>query len=69
MSDAAVKIYQVEEPIQCPNCGAAGNVRWECAGRERVLVSVSPGFYERIPNEAPYPIELVCLGCGTAQRE
>jgi hypothetical protein len=55
--------------IVCPRCGQIGVVTWEMFGNERSLVGLSNGFYERISNKAPYPIELVCNDCGAAQAE
>ena len=56
--------------VICPKCGAVGVVLWEDENNEgRSLVSLSKNFYERISKKQPYPIELVCHSCGTAQSE
>jgi hypothetical protein len=53
----------------CSKCGAKGSVTWERENGQRVLVKVCDSFYERLRKKAPYPIELVCVKCGTAQLE
>jgi hypothetical protein len=60
---------QIPTNITCPKCKAVGVVVWEKIKGERVLVGVSNNFYERLSKNAPYEIELVCLGCGTEQLE
>ena len=62
-------LRQVSNNIICPKCMAVGVVVWELAGAEQSLVSVTRNFYERISKKAPFPIELVCDRCGTAQAE
>lgn len=63
------ELPQISANIVCPKCEAVGVVVWEINGEERSLVSLSRGFYERISTTSPYPIELVCHQCGTAQPE
>ena len=63
------EVSQVSVNIICPKCRAIGVVVWEQDGAERSLLSLSSGFHERLSKKAPYPIELVCHGCGTAQPE
>jgi len=55
--------------ILCPRCGQAGHVTWEnlSAGSSNDLVRIEGDFCERLSRKAPYPIELVCNGCGTVQ--
>jgi hypothetical protein len=60
---------QVPTNITCPKCKAIGVVVWEMAGAERCLVSLTRNFHERISKIDPFPIELVCHGCGTTQPE
>ena len=53
-----------------PSAGAVGVVIWENENSDdRTLVSLSRNFYERIAKKNPYPIEIVCDGCGAAQPE
>jgi len=63
------EIPQFTVNIICPKCSALGVVVWEKDGAQRALVSLSKGFYERLSRKVPYPIELVCHECGTAQAE
>jgi hypothetical protein len=57
--------------IRCPGCGKDGMVEWEDmpdrSGVTRQLVKIVGDFYERLSKKPPYPIELVCKDCGTAQ--
>ena len=53
--------------ILCPACGAVGRSLWEEEKGGLYLVSLSAGFYERLEPRAPYHLEIVCKGCGTAQ--
>lgn len=53
------------DEFKCRKCGARGVIHWD-GGQ---FVELSGGFYERLARKAPYPIELVCHQCGTAQRE
>jgi hypothetical protein len=55
--------------IICPKCGTVGVAVWEKVGAERSLIRLTRNFYERLSKKDPFPIEIVCLGCGTAQRE
>jgi hypothetical protein len=61
------------DQIICPKCGQKGIVLWEDIPRgdgiQKEMVKIDGGFYERLSKKAPYPIELVCDGCGTAQPE
>ena len=60
---------QFSANIICPKCSTRGVIVWEKNGAERTLVSLPNGFYERLAKKAPFPIELVCSGCDTAQPE
>jgi hypothetical protein len=55
--------------LHCPRCGQAGHVTWDNlpAGNSNDLVRIEGDFFERMSRKAPYPIELVCNGCGTVQ--
>ena len=69
-----MSIYQLEPQqyttnIVCSKCKSVGLIVWEMYGKNYSMVNVSQGFYERISRKFPYPIELVCNGCGTAQLE
>lgn len=59
------------EHIFCPTCGKEGAVIWELAARARGdgkdLVRIEGDFYERLSRKPPFPIELICHVCGTAQ--
>ena len=46
--------------IHCPQCNKRGEIRWDGVQ----FVEVTGGFYERLTNQAPYSIELVCGDCG-----
>jgi hypothetical protein len=56
--------------INC-RCGKVGSIVWENArsekGAQRDFVKIDGDFYERLSKRPPYPIELVCNSCGTAQ--
>ena len=56
--------------IHC-RCGRVGSIVWEDApseeGAQREFVKIDGDFYERLSKRPPYPIELVCNCCGTAQ--
>jgi hypothetical protein len=58
--------------ITCPRCGRVGTIIWETVstpdGDRKDLVGIEGGFYERLSNCPPYPIELVCEGCGGVPR-
>jgi len=58
------------DEISCP-CGRTGRLHWERAagGKRDELVKIEGDFYERLARKAPYPIELVCNGCGATQRK
>lgn len=60
---------EISTNITCPKCNAVGVVVWETGGPERILVSLTRNFYERLSKKPPFQIELVCDGCGTAQPE
>jgi hypothetical protein len=60
---------RISKKIVCPKCGQMGETVWEKHGLTSSFLDISPGFYERIANRVPYPIELVCNACGTAQPE
>lgn len=60
---------RISRKIVCPKCGQMGETVWERYGRKSSFLDVSPGFHERISKKVPYPIELVCQACGTAQPE
>ena len=62
-----LKGAQFTATIICPGCGTLGVVTWERYGKDRTLVSLSKGFYERLSKKKPYPIELVCSECEAAQ--
>lgn len=64
-----VQASQFSVTIVCPACGRAGVVTWEKVGNERSLVSLSDGFHERVSTKKPYPLELVCNGCGRHEPE
>lgn len=53
----------------CPKCRSRATLVWEKSGADRTLVRLTGQFYERLSSKAPYPIELVCLKCGTSQAE
>jgi hypothetical protein len=56
--------------ISCLRCGKTAVIKWQDAASEdgsRELIAIEGGFYERLQRKKPYNIELVCLGCGTAQ--
>jgi hypothetical protein len=59
------------DPVKCPRCGKTGCLFWEAEARGSIkeLVRIDGGFYERLAKRRPHPIELVCQGCGTVQRE
>lgn len=59
------------DEIYCNHCGKHGRLYWENDphATRQVLVRIDGDFYERIRKKAPYPIELVCNGCGAAQQE
>lgn len=69
MSVGGPEFRQFKAKIMCSKCGAFGEMVWENQSGNRSLVSVSSGFHERISKKKPYPIELVCHGCGSAQPE
>jgi hypothetical protein len=69
MSSVQSKTCQFSINIICPKCGTVGVVVWESAAGQTSLVRLSNGFYERLAKKDPYPIELVCHDCGTAQPE
>jgi hypothetical protein len=56
--------------IRC-RCGKIGSIVWEDApaaeGVRQELVKLDGDFYERLSKRPPYPVELVCNTCGTAQ--
>ena len=54
---------QISINVICPECKSVGVLVWEKTKSDRVLVSVTRNFYERISKKAPYSIEIVCLGC------
>jgi hypothetical protein len=64
---------QFSVPILCPNCGQKGVATWEenkrigSDGPQPTLIRLSSEFYERVSKKSPYPIELICNKCGTAQ--
>jgi hypothetical protein len=57
--------------VECPKCGKKGSIVWEDVPRPdgvaKELVRIDGDFFERIARKPPYPIELVCNGCGTPQ--
>jgi hypothetical protein len=53
--------------VTCPKCKSIGVADWEKIGAERSLIRLSRNFYERLSRKVPYPIEVVCLECGTVQ--
>jgi hypothetical protein len=55
------------DTVVCPKCGKQGSITWDTDGPKTELADIS-GFYERLCKKAPYPIELVCNGCGTPQK-
>jgi len=69
MSSLSPEGPQFSVNITCPKCRAIGVVVWEKDGAHRSLVSLSNGFYERMSEKDPYPIELVCRECGTRKSE
>src|ERR1700748_923063 len=61
------------DKIICPKRGQQGYILWDeiplADGTDKQLNRIEGPFYERIARRDPYPIELVCHGCGTAQPE
>ena len=61
------------DEIVCPGCGRAGAILWEetqrFEGSEKQFVGIEGGFFERLSSRAPYPIEVVCGGCGAIHSE
>ncbi len=59
------------DAVHCSKCGTDGTIVWnELGGQDNVsreFVRIVGDFYERLRNKPPYPIELVCNICGTAQ--
>ncbi len=54
--------------MSCPNCGREGAVEWmETQMGQRDIVRIEGGFFERMNNEPPFGIDLVCPGCGATQ--
>ena len=45
---------QISINVICPKCKSVGVVVWEKTKSDRVLVSVTRNFYERISKKAPY---------------
>ena len=63
----ASRQYSVD--LRCTKCGSKGIVIWEGHGADKTMVWLSGQFYERLAKQPPFPIELVCIKCGTAQPE
>ena len=63
--------YSVREEfdsIKCSCCGKTGTIMWDQVSRAREfmreMVGIDGPFMERLSKKPPYPIELVCRGCG-----
>jgi hypothetical protein len=57
------------DTVRCPRCHRTGTIEWEAAAEKNLkeLVRINGEFYERVSKKPPFPIELVCVGCGTPQ--
>lgn len=61
--------YHADE-VRCPKCSTTGTITWDASGGQTPqFISLTGEFFERISRKPPYPIELVCLRCGTVQSD
>jgi hypothetical protein len=52
--------------FRCHRCGNVGTIHWDETAPQKAtaLTGSTADFFRNIPQNAPYPIRVVCNGCG-----